>query len=69
MTVLRSVCRFALYALAEVIAAKDNGPEVDNLGAFMRVYAGYSAAGAAKAALAAFAALFFARLTLAQRFC
>ena len=69
MTALGDVCCFALYALAEVLAAKDKGPEVDNLGAFMRVYAGYSAAGAAKAALAALAALFFARLTLAQRFC
>jgi hypothetical protein len=28
---------FAPYALAEVVTAKDKGPEVDSLGAFMRV--------------------------------
>ena len=33
------------------------------------VRAGYSAAGATRAALAALAALFFSRLTFAQRFC
>jgi hypothetical protein len=66
MTALGGACCFTPYALAEVVAAKDKGPEVDNLGAFMRVWkAGYSAAGTAKAALAALAALFFARLTLA----
>jgi hypothetical protein len=71
MTALGGVCCFTSYALAEVVAAKDKGPEVDSLGAFMCVCveAGYSAAGTAKAALAALAALFFARLTLAQRFC
>ena len=71
MTALGGVCCLAPCALAKVVAAKHKGPEIDSLGAFMCVCveAGYSAAGTAKAALAAFAALFFARLTLAQRLC
>jgi hypothetical protein len=71
MTALGGVCCFASYALNKVVAAKHKGPEVDSLGAFMRVCvrAGYCAAGTTKAALAALAALFFSRLTLAQRFC
>jgi len=69
MTALGGVCCFAPYALAEIVAAKDKGPEVDSLGAFIRVCTDYFAAGTAKAALAALAALFFARLTLAQRLC
>jgi len=64
------VCCFAPYALAEVVAAKHKGPEVDSLWAFVcGCDTGYSAAGTTEAALAALAALFFARLILAQRFC
>jgi len=37
MIALGGVCCFASYALADVVAAKDKGPEVDSLGAFMRV--------------------------------
>ena len=71
MAALGAFAVFAPYALAEVVAIKHKSPEIDSLGAFMRVCvrAGYCAAGTTKAALAALAALFFSRLTLAQRFC
>jgi hypothetical protein len=36
MIALGGACCFAPYALAEVVTAKDKGPEVDSLGAFMR---------------------------------
>ena len=49
---------------------KHKAPEIDGLGAFMgAVRASYAAVGTTRAALAALAALFFSRLTLAQRFC
>jgi len=61
---------FARYALAEVVIAKHKGPEVESLGPLcVCERAGYFAAGTANAAFAALAALFFSRLTLAQRFC
>jgi tripartite-type tricarboxylate transporter receptor subunit TctC len=49
---------------------KLKGPEIDGLGAVMgAVRVSYAAADTTRAALAALAALFFSRLTLAQRFC